>query len=478
VKKVEDAPERPLQRVQRTVLGNGLTVVMREMHHAPVASFWIWYRVGSRNESTGMTGISHWVEHMLFKGTPAFPRGELDKAVAREGGMFNGMTWLDFTTYFETLPSDRIDLALRAEADRMANATFDPEETEVERTVIISERQGHENNPEFLLGEALQAAAFQAHPYHHSVIGWQADLETMTRDQLFSHYRTHYAPSNAVVAVAGDFESSAMLARIKELFPAERPQGADGKESSTTLASALPRDPGVRSGSRDPARSTASAGVSYQPVEPVQRGERRVTVEGPGTTPYIEMAFLAPRAADPDYYPMVVLDTILGGAKGMSLWGSRTPNRSSRLYRSLVETELASAVDCGMTSTIDPYLFSFSATVREGRALQEVEAALLGEIQRVMEEPVSEAELAKAVKQTRAQFAYSSESVTDQGYWLGFSEILADVNWFETYLDRLMEVTVQDVQRVAQAFFQRTKRNVGWYVPNRLPRNQGVPVDE
>ena len=209
-----------LNPIRKTTLDNGLTVVLREMHHAPVASFWVWYRVGSRNEHAGITGISHWVEHMLFKGTPTYPPGEFDKAVAREGGMFNGMTWIDFTTYFETLPSDRIDLALRVESDRMANAIFDPAETDLERTVIISERQGNENNPNFLLGEALQAAAFQAHSYHHSVIGWQCDLETMTRDQLYAHYRTFYAPNNAILAVAGDFESDALLARINELFGA------------------------------------------------------------------------------------------------------------------------------------------------------------------------------------------------------------------------------------------------------------------
>ena len=379
--------------IRKTILDNGLTVLLREMHHAPVASFWIWYRVGSRNEHAGITGISHWVEHMLFKGTPTYPQGEFDKAVAREGGMFNGMTWIDFTTYFETLPSDRIDLALRVESDRMANAIFDPAETDLERTVIISERQGNENDPNFLLSETLQATAFQAHSYHHSVIGWQCDLETMTREQLYSHYRTFYAPNNAIVAVAGDFESDAMLARIEELF---------GR---------IPHGPAL---------------PPFTAQEPPQRGERRVTVEGPGTTSYLEVGYRAPRATDPDFYPMVVLDTILGGAKGMSMMGSRTSNRSSRLYKALVETELAADADCTMTSTIDPYLFSFSATVRQGRTLQEVEAALFAEIQRVLDEPVTQQELDKAIKQTRAQFAYSSESVTDQGYWLGFSEILAE----------------------------------------------------
>jgi zinc protease len=422
----------PLNNIHKTILNNGLTVILREMHHAPAASFWVWYRVGSRNERTGITGISHWVEHMLFKGTPTYPQGEFDKAIAREGGVFNGMTWIDFTTYFETLPADRIDLALRVEADRMTNAVFDPQETELERTVIISERQGGENNPTFLLGEALQAAAFQAHPYHHAVIGWQCDLETMTREQLYDYYRTYYAPNNAVVAVAGDFERDAMLARVAELF------------------GALPAGP-------------AAPAVTAR--EPVQRGERRVTVEGPGTTSYLEVAYRAPAATDPDYHAAVVLDTILGGAKAMSLWGGGASNRSSRLYRALVETELAADAGCSMSSTVDPFLFSFAATVRAGRGLPEVEAAMLAEIQRVVEEPISLQELQKAIKQTRAQFAYSSESVTDQGYWLGFSEIVADAAWFESFLDHLAAVTVEDVQRVAAARFKPALRTVGWYTP-------------
>jgi zinc protease len=298
--------------------------------------------------------------------------------------------------------------------------------------VIISERQGDENNPNFLLSEALQAAVFQVHPYHNSVIGWQCDLEAMTRDQLFSHYRTFYTPNNAIIAVAGDFESDAMLQRITDLF------------GSIPTGPALP---------------------PFVSKEPPQRGERRVTVEGPGTTSYLEIACRAARATDPDYYPLVVLDTILGGAKAMSMWGGGTANRSTRLYKALVETELASDVDCAVSSTVDPFMFSFEATVRQGRTLDEVEHALLAEIQRVMDEPVSEAELHKAIKQTRAQFAYSSESVTDQGYWLGFSEIVADVSWFDNYLERLAAVTVEDVQRVAQTYFKPSLRNVGWYVP-------------
>lgn len=424
--------ERP-RSITKTRLDNGLTVVMREMHHAPVTSFWVWYRVGGRNEGMGVTGISHWVEHMLFKGTPDYPKGEFDKAVAREGGQFNGLTWIDFTTFFETLPADRIDLALRVESDRMRNTIFDSQETELERTVIISERQGNENEPEFLLSEALQAAAFQAHPYRNSVIGWQADLETMTRDQLFAHYQTYYKPNHAIIAVAGDFQPAEMLARIEELF------------------GAIPAGPSN----------------SYAPTrEPAQRGERRVTVEGPGTTTYIEIGYQAPAATDPDYFPMVILDSILGGAKPMTLWGGGTGNRSSRLYRALVETELAVSASCNMSATVDPYLHSFSATVRDGQTALAVEEAIFAEIERMQQEPVSEDELAKAIKQTRAQFAYSSETVTDQAFWLGFSEIVADAEWFEMFLDNIAAVTVEDVQRVAKTYLSRARRNVGWYIPD------------
>ena len=242
----------------------------------------------------------------------------------------------------------------------------------------------------------------------------------MTRDDLYQHYRTFYAPNNAIIALAGDFESEAMLARVQELF------------------GAIPAGPAL---------------PTFRTTEPGQRGERRVVVEGPGTTEYIEIGYHAPNASHPDYYPFVVLDTILGGAKGMSLWGGGTSNRSSRLYKALVETELASDADCSISSTVNPYLFSLSATARQGRTLADVEAALLAEVQKIVDEPVSDVELQKAIKQTKAQFAYSSESVTDQGYWLGFSELVADVSWFENFLERVTQVTVEDVQRVARTYF-------------------------
>src|SRR5882672_7717632 len=189
----------------QVTLANGLKVLLKEIHTAPIISSWLWYRVGSKDEVPGRTGISHWVEHMQFKGTPQFPANILDKAVSREGGSWNAFTYMDWTTYYETMPADKIDLALRLEADRMANSSFDVEEVESERTVIMAEREGSENEPLSLLGEAVQQAAFRIHSYHHEVIGDMADLRSMTRDDLYGHYRSYYVPNNAVLAVAGDF---------------------------------------------------------------------------------------------------------------------------------------------------------------------------------------------------------------------------------------------------------------------------------
>ena len=418
--------------VFKTKLKNGLTVILKEAHTTPVTTWWVWYRVGSRNERTGLTGASHWVEHMMFKGTKQFPAGVLDKAVSRDGGAWNAMTYVDWTTYFETMPADKIDLSLRLEADRMAHSLFPPKEVESERTVIISEREGHENEPTFQLNELMHKAAFTVHGYHHETIGDMADLHTMTRDDLYAHYRTYYAPNNAIAVGVGDFDAKKMLKRIKELYEGI-PRG-------------LPIKPFAR-------------------PEPPQKGERRVMVEGEDKAAYLEVAYHAPAAADPDFYPMVALESILAGAGSFNMFGGGTSNKSSRLYKALVETELAAGAGGGLMASVDPYLFSIAATVRQGHTLAEVEKALDAEIDRVLNEPVSEAELAKALKQAKAMFAFSAESVSNLGFWYGFSEIIDSYEWFENYLDRLTQVTVADVHRVAQKYLARSNRTVGWYQP-------------
>jgi zinc protease len=419
--------------VFKTKLKNGLTVILKEVRVAPVISWWVWYRVGSRYERPGVTGISHWVEHMMFKGTRRFPGNTSDRQIARDGGVRNALTFIDWTAYFETLPTDKIDYALRLEADRMRRALFPPKEVESERTVIIAERQMSENEPTARLYEEVLAAAFRVHAYHHEVIGDVADLQTMTRDDLYNHYRRYYAPNNAIAVAVGDFDRKEMLARVTRLFGKHRPQP-------------LPE-------------------LRARP-EPEQKGERRIMLSGEGQTAYVMQAYHAPNAADPDFYPLVILDSILAGAPSFNMFGGGgTSNRSSRLYKALVQTGLAASVGGNLTPTVDPYLYTFFCTVRAGQTPDAVEKALDAEIERVQAEPVSEAERAKAVKQAKAMFAYGAESVTNQGFWLGYTEIIADYSWFDNYLSRLEAVGVADIQRVAQKYLAKTNRTVGHFIP-------------
>ena len=193
-------------------------MLLRESHDAPVASFWVFYRVGSRNELPGVTGISHWVEHMQFKGTPSLEKGAIFGEVTRNGGSLNAFTSYDWTTYFETMPADRLDLSLKIESDRMVNSLFDPAETESERTVILAERQGGENRPGYFLNEEMMGTVFHHHPYGHSIIGYESDLRRITRDELYGHYRRYYVPNNAVVVASGDFNAEELFKKIEARF--------------------------------------------------------------------------------------------------------------------------------------------------------------------------------------------------------------------------------------------------------------------
>jgi zinc protease len=419
--------------VEKITLANGLTVLLKEIHTAPIVSHWVWYRVGSRNEVAGLTGASHWVEHMLFKGTPDFPPSVLDKAVSRDGGYWNALTYLDWTTFFETMPADKIDLALRLEADRMANALFEPQEVASERTVIISERQGNENEPTFLLSEEVQAAAFRVHPYHHEVIGDMADLERMSRDDLYNHYRRYYTPNNAVLAVAGDFDSQQMLKRIEALY------------------GAIPSGPAL----------------AWQPrLEPPARGERRVTVEGPGDATYMLISYRAPSAGEADFFPFTVMDSLLSGASSLNLFGGGISNKTSRLYQALVEKEYAVAVSGGLQATIDPFLYTVNLVLHPQRTPEETLAAFDEQVEVICAAPLPEQDLARALKQAKALFAYGSESITNQAFWLGFAEMFASYDWFLSYLDRLAAVTPEQVMETARKYLRRQNRVVGVYLPD------------
>lgn len=410
----------------RERLANGLDVFLVEDHSAPIATFWTWYRVGSRNERPGLTGISHWVEHMQFKGTERIAKGQIFGDVSRVGGTLNALTSQDWTAYHETLPVNQLDLSLRIESDRMANSLFDTAEVDSERTVILSERQGSENRPAFALYEEVAGTAFHAHPYRHMVIGYEGDLRIMTRDDLYRHYRRHYHPGNAFIVSVGDFSAPELLTRIERAF---------GDIPSGEL---VPRNIGV--------------------TEPPQPGERRVEIRKPAGSPLFRAAFHAPAASSPDFVPLLVAEAVLsGGGGGMG--------RSSRLYRALVASGLARGAGSDMSVTIDPYLFQVAVTGLPESDLGQIERVVKHEIERLQTEVVPEAELERAKRQLLAQLTYSAEGVTNQAYWLGQWEIVDHLGRVAGLPDEIRDVSAEDVQRVAAEYLIPQRSTVGWLTP-------------
>jgi zinc protease len=421
--------------VTTAVLDNGLNVLVQEVHTAPLASVWCWYRVGSKDETTGLTGVSHWVEHMNFKGTTNIPREQIKGIIERFGGSWNGYTWIDQTTYMETAATEGLDQMLFVEAERMANCLYDPDDCESERTVIISELQGGENDPDTLLEQEVVAAAYKVHPYRHPTIGWLSDLQSMTRDDLYQYYRRHYVPNNAAVVVVGDVETNDVLRRIETVF---------GR---------IPAGPA-------PQRVRA--------IEPEQLGERRVEVLKEGTTAYLKLAYRAPAVTDADFFPMLVLDAVIAGAKGINLWSSfRTPppQRSARLYRALVERRLASSVGAGLLPTEQPFLYLISATAMEGISLAQVEQAATAALDDIAANGITDRELVKARNQLRARLVFENDSVTNLGHQLGYFQTIGCLEAYRDAPGRIAGLSLDDVNRVAEKYLKSAQRTVGWFNP-------------
>jgi zinc protease len=426
--------------VRRETLPNGLTVLLREVRTAPLVSVWCWYRVGSRDEGPGRTGVSHWVEHMNFKGTANIPRDQMKGIVERFGGMWNGYTWIDQTTYLETAGRHAVDQMLFIEAERMHNGLYEPAECESERTVIISELQGGENDPEQLLDIEVTATALRVHPYRHPTIGWIDDLRTMTRDDLYAHYRRYYVPNNATLVVVGDVDGEDVLQRAERHFGAIAP----GPQPSRLRV-----------------------------AEPPQLGERRVRIEREGTTAYLKLAYRGPAASDPDFFPMLVLDAVLTGAKGVNLWSSfrgTPPQRKARLYTALVERGLASVVSGALLPTSDPFLYTVSLTAVAGVDLDALESAALASLDRVRAGGVTEAEVARAGRQLLARLVFENDSVTNIAHQLGYFETVAGSGYFETLAERVVSVTADQVSEAARRRLDPALRTVGRFVPRGVPR--------
>lgn len=425
-------PSLPVRTVH---LDNGLKLLVKEVHTAPLVSVWCWYRVGSRDEGPGRTGVSHWVEHMNFKGTAKIPRDQMKGIVERFGGMWNGYTWLDQTTYLETAGSAALDQMLFIEAERMAHSLFEPAECESERTVIISELQGGENDPDQLLDTEVTASAFRSHPYRHPTIGWLDDLRSMTRDDLYDHYRRFYIPNNATLVVVGDVDADDVLRRASSQF-GTLPSGAA------------------------PARLNVT--------EPAQLGERRVVLEREGTTGYLKIAYPAPAVRDADFFPMLVLDVALTGAKGTNIWSSfrgTPPQRKARLYTALVERGLASMVSGALFPTSQPFLYTLSFTVMDGIPLGALEEAAFAALESVRAEGVNPDEMVRAKRQLRARLIFENDSVTNIAHQLGYFDVVAGPGFYESLESGIEAVTAQQVWDVARRRLAPSQRTVGWFRP-------------
>ena len=421
--------------MRATRLDNGLKVLIQEEHTAPLASVWCWYKVGSKDERPGLTGVSHWCEHMNFKGTTNIPRDQVKGIIEKYGGAWNGYTWIDQTTYLETATSAALDRMLFIESERMASCLYHPDDCDSERTVIISELQGGENDPDQLLDQELTATAFKAHPYRHPTIGWLPDLQTMTREDLYGYYRRFYVPNNAALVIVGDVDTDATLRRVEHFFGAIQPGPAIER---------------------------------LRTLEPPQTGERRLTIRQEATTAYLKVGYHAPSATDPNFFPLLILDAVLTGAKGLNLWSSfrvPPPQRSARLYRALVERGLASSVSGSLAPTEDPFLFTVSVTVNEGASLASAEAALLEALAEVERDGITDAELVKAKAQLRARLVFDNDSVTNIAHQIGYYETIASVDLFTASPGRIAAVTLDEVAAAARTILAPSNRTVGWFEP-------------
>jgi zinc protease len=420
----------PTVGVTRSVLPNGMTVLVKERRDSPAVVSFLAYRVGIRNEQLGLTGLSHYLEHMLFKGTRRLKKGEIDLITLKNGGENNAYTTADFTAYWFKFASDRWEAALEIEADRMRNCTFLQEEFDPEKQVVIEELQGGLDGPWEALEQAVWAAAFTQHPYHAPIIGWFQDVKRATRDDMKAYYDRWYHPRNATLVIVGDVRAPDVLAKVKKLF---------GK---------IP------------------AGPEAQPqrvVEPPQRGERRVVVKKETQLERLMMAFHTPQIAHPDSYALEIVSTLLGTGK------------TSRLWQRLMERDKSvTTFGCHFDERYDPSLFSFWAELKAAQQLADVEAAIADEIQQLAARSVTPAELARAKKLIEASFIMGQEDAMSQANLLGTAEMLVahpDIpegergyRYLQKYLERIHAVTAEDVHRVVKKYLRADNRTVGWLV--------------
>ncbi|PYS11995.1 MAG: insulinase family protein [Acidobacteria bacterium] len=405
-----------MEDVGRTVLDNGLVVLTKEVHTSPIVTSMIWYRVGSRNEELGQTGKSHFLEHMLFKGTERFKKGEIDLITLKNGGGNNAFTSHDFTAYYFNFASDRWDVALEIESDRMVNCAFDPEEFEAEKKVVIEELKTGLDSPWGLLLQEQEASAFKVHPYRNPIVGWLQDVERATVEEQQAYYRRYYHPNNATLVLAGDFETNQILTKVARAFGL------------------------IPAGTPPP---------SMLLKEPPQRGERRLIVRWRSKVPRLAIAYHAPQIAHVDSYALQVLGVVLSEGK------------ASRLYQRLVEREQSvTFVSAEYGEAKDPTLFHIRAEARGDHSVEEIETSIYHELGRIARGEVNQHELDRAKHQMEAHFILSRERTLDQAILLGQIETLYGIDYVDSYLQRINAVTTADVAAACSRYLNEDSRTV------------------
>jgi zinc protease len=412
-------------------LPNGLKVIVKEDHRAPVVVQQIWYKAGSMDESTGTTGVAHVLEHMMFKGTKAVPVGEFSKRIAAAGGRENAFTSSDYTAYFQQLHKSQLPLAMKLESDRMQNLNLTAKEFSKEIKVVMEERRMRtDDEPQSLMNEIMKAAIYQEHPYQHPVIGWMSDLEVMTVDDAKAWYKNWYAPNNATLVIAGDVKADTVFALAQRYY------------------GVIPRH-------------TLPKRRNY--TEPQQAGIKRLVVKAPAELPQLVMAYHTPVINNPEQdwkpYALEMLAGVLDG------------NESARLNKHLVrEQQIASAAGASYDSTSrGPAIFSLEATPSTGKAVQEVENALREEIAVLVKDGVNEDELKRVKAQVTAAEVYKLDSLFYQAMQIGQMESIGlGHQAIPVMLKKLQAVTAEQVQQVAREFLQDDNLTVAVLDPQPL----------
>lgn len=411
----------PAAEVTETVLPNGLKVLIKEVHAAPVVTVDMWYKVGSRNERPGITGASHLLEHMTYKGTKEFAKEEMRNLSKRNGAVDNGATYYDYTHYYTTIASDRVELPLRMEASRLSSALIRQDDLNSERTVVRSELEGRENEPGSLLFRSMMAAAYEAHPYQWPVVGWRADIERTTAEELRAYYRTYYVPNNATLVIVGAVDTARTLELVKKYY---------GR---------------IKAGAAPP---------QWVTPELAQRGERRVTVRRQGRVPFENIAYHVPEITHADMPALMLLEQILGAG------------RMSRLNQAIVESKLGVSAWASSLILREPGLFLVGGVAAPGLSLAPIEKTLFSEIEKIKANPPSAEEMARARRQLDASLIFSRDSVTQQAEQLGYyATVASDWRFLDRLPERLRAVTPAEVSRVAKTYLTADNRTVGIFEP-------------